>query len=200
MTRRLIVAMSLSLFCFAGCDFVPELPARFKKKDASEQTTETKTKTETQAGETPAPEAAPAGEDEKTSWLWGGRGAQAVAFSGGDRLLMRRSEEGAAPELARRTCRHEDPEREPASSGMIRIGEDGIVIPGILRIDDEGVFLSNGLRVTDEGVHVPGVVTVDDDGVTVHGVVQVDGRSSPRKRARERARERLLETPTRRVF
>ncbi|RMG15833.1 MAG: hypothetical protein D6731_07520 [Planctomycetota bacterium] len=60
----------------------------------------------------------------------------------------------------------------PASQGsgeeaFLRIGDEGIEIPGLLRIDERGVFFGNGLSISDGGVEIPGVLRIDERGVVL---------------------------------
>jgi hypothetical protein len=59
----------------------------------------------------------------------------------------------------------------------VRIGDDGIDVPGVIQIDDDGI-------------DVPGMVRIDDDGIELEGTVEVVGdevrirRAQPQPEAR----------------
>ncbi len=129
--RAVVLALSLSLVCLAGCDPVPSPQAPSGKRAAPEAT---------------APAEAP---ERKSSSLGLDLIAQPIAYQPAEHFVP-----------------FADPDAEPQTT--IRIGKDGIHLPGVLRIDDHGIEIIGVLEITDDGIHIPGVLKIDDDGVVIY--------------------------------
>jgi hypothetical protein len=162
--RTLVLALSLSLACLAGCDHVPHphaptgdaAPSSSAPAEAptspTAPTAPTKATAPTEATAPTAPtegEAPAEDPKRKSSSLSVETPAEPIAFHS-ESLF-------AAPA---------DP--DPAPRVTVRIGNDGLFIPGLIRIDDDGV-------------EVFGVLKIDDDGIVIYrGSARKDPQPEPR--------------------